>query len=71
MQNLPFLISLFREFLQKIDRIDELKVIKLKGNLITKGFTKIIYISEENEDFVLDYILKNNRCDQYKSLINE
>jgi len=39
---------------KEIDRSNELKVLKLKGNLITKGFTEIIHIADENEDFYLN-----------------
>ena len=39
---------------KEIDRNNELKVFKLKGNLITKGFTEIIHIEDENEDFYLN-----------------
>lgn len=37
-----------------IDRGNELKVLKLKGTLITKGYTEIIHIEDENEDFYLN-----------------
>jgi len=37
---------------KEIDRANELKVLKLKGTLITKGFTEIIHIEDENEDFI-------------------
>ncbi|RKS92706.1 hypothetical protein BC952_2621 [Flavobacterium limicola] len=33
---------------------NELKVLKLKGALITKGYTEIIHIADENEDFYLN-----------------
>ncbi|MCD0472563.1 hypothetical protein [Flavobacterium sp. JAS] len=36
---------------KEIDRESELKVLKLKGALITKGYTEIIHIEDENEDF--------------------
>lgn len=39
---------------KEIDRANELKVLKLKGTLITKGFTEIIHIEDENEDFYLN-----------------
>ena len=39
---------------KEIDRNSELKVLNLKGNLITKGFTEIIHIEDENEDFYLN-----------------
>lgn len=63
---------------REIDNGNALKVLKLKGTLITKGFTEIIHIADENEefylnsfstspnhkkeaeDFVLDYIFKND-----------
>lgn len=32
----------------------ELKVLKLKGTLLTKGYTEIIHIEDENEDFYLN-----------------
>ncbi|MBP4139998.1 hypothetical protein [Flavobacterium geliluteum] len=39
---------------KEIDRDNELKVLKLKGSLITKGYTEIIHIADENEDFYLN-----------------
>ena len=39
---------------KEIDRANELKVLKLKGTLITKGFTEIIHIEDENEDYYLN-----------------
>ncbi|MFV8324860.1 hypothetical protein [Flavobacterium sp. ZS1P14] len=39
---------------KEIDRNNELKVLKLKGSLITKGYTEIIHIADENEDFYLN-----------------
>lgn len=39
---------------KEIDRSNELKVLKLKGSLITKGYTEIIHIADENEDFYLN-----------------
>ncbi|WP_374173184.1 hypothetical protein [Flavobacterium tructae] len=39
---------------KEIDNSRELKVLKLKGSLITKGYTEIIHIADENEDFYLN-----------------
>lgn len=39
---------------KEIDRSNELKVLKLKGFLITTGYTEIIHIADENEDFYLN-----------------
>ncbi|KUJ59498.1 hypothetical protein AR687_22785 [Flavobacteriaceae bacterium CRH] len=39
---------------KEIDRSSEFKVLKLKGSLITRGFTEIIHIEDENEDFYLN-----------------
>ncbi|MEP7092865.1 MAG: hypothetical protein ABI793_02325, partial [Flavobacterium sp.] len=39
---------------KEIDNSNELKVLKLKGTLITKGYTEIIHITDENEDFYLN-----------------
>jgi len=39
---------------KEIDRDSELKILKLKGALITKGFTEIIHIQDENEDFYIN-----------------
>jgi hypothetical protein len=39
---------------KEIDRESELKVLKLKGALITRGYTEIIHIADENEDFYLN-----------------
>lgn len=63
---------------KEIENSNEHKVLKLKGSLITKGYTEIIHIADENddfylnsfssslahkkeaEDFIIDYITKNN-----------
>jgi hypothetical protein len=37
-----------------IDSSNEIKILKLKGTLITEGFTEIIHIADENEDFYLN-----------------
>ncbi|WP_281225178.1 hypothetical protein [Flavobacterium aquiphilum] len=39
---------------KEIDNLNEIKVLKLKGTLITKGFTEIIHIADENEEFYLN-----------------
>ncbi len=39
---------------KEIDNSNELKVLKLKGTLITKGYTEIIHIADESEDFYLN-----------------
>jgi hypothetical protein len=39
---------------KEIDNRNELQVLKLKGSLITKGYTEIIHIADENEDFYLN-----------------
>lgn len=39
---------------KEIDTKKELKILKLKGALITLGFTEIIHIADENEDFYLN-----------------
>jgi hypothetical protein len=39
---------------KEIDRESELKILKLKGALITRGYTEIIHIADENEDFYLN-----------------
>lgn len=39
---------------KEIDISTELKVLKLKGSLISKGFTEIIHIEDENEDFYIN-----------------
>lgn len=39
---------------KEINREDELKILKLKGTLITKGYTEIIHIEDENEDFYVN-----------------
>jgi len=36
------------------ERESELKVLKLKGTLISKGYTEIIHIEDENEDFYVN-----------------
>lgn len=40
---------------KEIDNIGELKVLKLKGALISKGYTEIIHIADENADFYLNW----------------
>ena len=37
-----------------IDNPNEQKVIKLKGSIIAQGYTEIIHIADENEDFYLN-----------------
>ncbi len=37
-----------------MDRNNELKVLTLKGTLITKGFTEIIHIADENAEYYLN-----------------
>lgn len=39
---------------KEIDNANELKVLKLKGTLITKGFTEIIHIADQDEEFYLN-----------------
>ncbi|KIQ22772.1 MULTISPECIES: hypothetical protein [Flavobacterium] len=39
---------------KEISRESELKVLKLKGTLISKGYTEIIHIEDENEDFYMN-----------------
>lgn len=39
---------------KEIENRNELKVLKLKGSLISNGFTEIIHIADENEDFYLN-----------------
>jgi hypothetical protein len=39
---------------KEIERESELKVLKLKGTLITNGYTEIIHIEDENEDFYVN-----------------
>lgn len=37
-----------------LDSDQELKIIKLKGTLISKGYTEIIHIADENDDFYIN-----------------
>ena len=39
---------------KEIDNSNELKVLKLKGTLITKGYTEIMHVADESEDFYLN-----------------
>ena len=39
---------------KEIDNSSELKVLKLKGTLISKGFTEIIHIADENTEYYLN-----------------
>ncbi|MDQ6527668.1 hypothetical protein [Flavobacterium sp. LHD-85] len=39
---------------KEIEEDKELKVLKLKGTLISRGYTEIIHIADENEDFHLN-----------------
>lgn len=36
------------------ERGTEAKILKLKGSLITRGYTEIIHIADENDDFYLN-----------------
>lgn len=69
-----------------LDSDQELKIIKLKGTLISKGYTEIIHIADENDnfyinsfsisieikneaqDFILDFITKENLGDTIRLL---
>ncbi len=42
---------------KELDKGNQLKVLKLKGSLITKGYTEIIHIADEDEDFYLNSFL--------------
>ncbi|WP_089353565.1 hypothetical protein [Flavobacterium sp. ov086] len=42
---------------KEMDNGNEFKVLKLKGSLISKGYTEIIHIADENEDFYLNSFL--------------
>ncbi|PRZ28258.1 hypothetical protein [Flavobacterium granuli] len=39
---------------KEIDNSSVLKVLKLKGTLISKGYTEIIYIADENTEYYLN-----------------
>lgn len=39
---------------KEIDNSSELKVLKLKGTLILKGYTEIIHIADENTEYYLN-----------------
>lgn len=39
---------------KEIDSKSELKVLKLKGTLISKGYTEIIHIADENTEYYLN-----------------
>ncbi|MFV5684562.1 hypothetical protein ACM55I_03860 [Flavobacterium sp. GB2R13] len=39
---------------KEIDNRSELKVLKLKGTLISKGYTEIIHIADENTEYYLN-----------------
>jgi hypothetical protein len=39
---------------KEIDNNSELKVLKLKGTLISKGYTEIIHIADENTEYYLN-----------------
>ncbi|MCD0472547.1 hypothetical protein [Flavobacterium sp. JAS] len=47
---------------KEIDNSRELKVLKLKGSLISKGYTEIIHIADENEDFYLNSFSTSSDC---------
>ncbi|PWJ90646.1 hypothetical protein BC749_12011 [Flavobacterium araucananum] len=49
---------------KETDRDSELKVLKLKGTLITKGYTEIIHIEDENQYFYLNSFITS--ADQKK-----
>lgn len=48
---------------KEINPSTELKILKLKGTLFTKGYTEIIHIEDENEEFYLNTFSfsKNNK----------
>ena len=39
---------------KEIENSSELKVLKLKGTLISKGYTEIIHIADENTEYYLN-----------------
>ena len=39
---------------KEIDHSNALKVMKLKGSLISKGYTEIIHIADENSEYYLN-----------------
>jgi hypothetical protein len=39
---------------KEIDNSNALKVLKLKGTLISKGYTEIIHIADENAEYYLN-----------------
>ena len=43
--------------LRETEREDEFKVLKLKGSLISNGYTEIIHIADENEQYYLNSFL--------------
>lgn len=45
---------------KQIDNALELKVLKLKGSLISRGYTQIIHIADENEDFYVNSFSTSN-----------
>jgi hypothetical protein len=47
---------------KQIDNSRELKVLKLKGTLISKGFTQIIHIADQDEDFYLNSFSTSPDC---------
>lgn len=53
---------------KEIERESELKVLKLKGALITKDYTEIIHIEDENEDFYVNTF--STSADQKKEAEN-
>ncbi|GAA4134993.1 hypothetical protein [Flavobacterium chungbukense] len=52
-----------------LDPRQQLKVIKLKGNLISRGYTEIIHILDQDEDFHINTfetaVEKRNEVQQY------
>lgn len=39
---------------KEIRHSDELKIFKLKGNLISKGYTEIIHMADQDQDYYLN-----------------
>lgn len=47
---------------KQIDNNSEVKVLKLKGTLISKDFTQIIHIADQDEDFYLNSFSTSPDC---------
>lgn len=55
---------------KELDGKQEVNIIKLKGSLITKGYTEIIHISDKDEEFYINsFATRNESRNEVKEFI--